>query len=87
MDFKLIKKETKLTRSRKLKKKHFKKLNVYNINSTCYYFSFTYNKLKYFLHKNLISLNNKVIHLLLKEEIGFFFSLTTWITFFNKKVY
>jgi len=77
MCFKQIKKETKFTLSRKIKKNQLKRFYLFTFNSNFYLTSFKYNLLKHFFKKQSINLNRKIVHKLLKEELGFMFSLNT----------
>ena len=75
MLLKQIKREKKLSLSRKIKKRKIRKFCLFTFNSTFYLTSFKYNFLKYFLIKQFIKVNRKSIHSLLKEELGVVFSL------------
>lgn len=75
MLFQKLKKERKITFSRKIKKKHFKKFYVSIYSSTFYLTSFKYGFLKHFFKKQSTNLNRKIVYKLLNEELGFIFSL------------
>jgi len=70
-----IKKEAKETISHKKKKNQLKLLSLYIINSNVYSLSFKYNLIKYFIMKQCISLDCKILNKIIKEELGFLFSL------------
>ena len=65
-----IKRETILKNSRKLKKKTSRKVFINQINS----FTLTYNLLAYFLYRQNIFINNKVLAMFLVTENGVSFS-------------
>ena len=67
MNFKIIKKESKSTNSRKKRKGFSTNINLY-ILSKQYTFSV------FFLNHYNIKLNNKLMMNLTKEELGFFYS-------------
>ena len=75
MLFQQIKKEKVSNFFRKNKKRKLKRFYLFTLNSTFYSTSFKYKFLKYFLVRQSINLNRKEIHSLLKEELGFVFSL------------
>ena len=76
MFLKNIKKETKLTISRKLKKRKLKKINIFLSNTNFYLLSTKYNYTIFFFKYHNIKLNTKLLSNLFKEELGFIFSFT-----------
>ena len=71
MAFQRIKTEKHLTFSRKIKKQQFKKFYASTLNS-----NFCFKFFKFFLIKQSMYLNRKIIYKLLNEELGFMFSLS-----------
>lgn len=82
-----LKKETKLIPCRKLKKKVARKNNVFLWNSNFYSLGTKYNSVTYLFKRYNINLNIKITSDLLKEELGFIFSLNNLIILFYKKMY
>jgi hypothetical protein len=66
---KSLKKELKLKTSLLLKKRRINKL--YPVSFNFYLMFIKYNFLKYFLNKNRVYLNQKLLYKLLKEELSF----------------
>ena len=82
-----LKKETNLTTSRKLKKKIIRKTNVLLLNNNFYSTGVKYNYVIYFLKYHDIKLNTRILSNLIKEELGFIFSLNNFVQFSRKKIY
>lgn len=78
-----IKKQIIFKNSRKLKKRTFRKILINRINSI----NLTYNLLVYFLVKEKIFINRKVITTFLITENGTTFSLYQWVSSFYNKIY
>ena len=77
MLFKKLKKETKLTVSRKLKKLKAKKENIFLSNANFYLSSIKYNSTVFFFKSHNLKLSTKLFSNLFKEELGFIFSLNS----------
>nr|YP_009502220.1 ribosomal protein L20 [Porolithon onkodes]ASB29822.1 ribosomal protein L20 [Porolithon onkodes] len=82
-----LRKETKLAISRKKKKLQVKKASIFLLNSNSYLLSVKYSYVTYFFKCYNMKISTKLISNLLKEELGFVFSLNNFITFFCKKTY
>lgn len=72
MYLRTIKKEIKKTISRKKKK-------VFLVNANLSALNKQYNFLIFFFKHYNLKLNNKLITNLIKEELGFFYSLKNWL--------
>ena len=77
MLFKNLKKETKLTISRRLKKIKTKKENIFLSNANFYLSSIKYNHIVFFFKYHNVKLSTKLFSNLFKEELGFISSLNS----------
>ena len=81
--FTKLKKELVRSNNRKLKKQNSRKFFIKQINLKEFKFSF----FVYFLQKQKIFINRKILKNVLITENGSFFSLMNWIWFFHNKKY